>query len=220
LGTDQNGHDILTNIMKGARTAIWGSHLAIFISLLIGLPAGIISGYYGGILRKGIDYIMSLISSFPKLIILIIIIATLGFDFIVIMVTIGFLGSAKITDIVKSKIHQFKENQFIEAAKELGVPDYKIIFKHILWYNCKAIIFIQSTFLIAEVILLEVSLSYIGWGVQDQISWGNMVADGMKYLIQQQYWMFFFPAIFIILAIFAFLMTGKGLNKWFNLRIS
>jgi ABC-type dipeptide/oligopeptide/nickel transport system permease subunit len=219
MGTDQNGNDILVNIMKGARTAIWGSLLAILISLVIGLPAGIISGYYGGLWKRMVEYMMSIISTFPKLITLIIIIATIGFDYIVIMVTIGVLGSTKIKDIVQTKIQQFKENQFIEAAKELGLPDYIIIFKHILWCNCKRIIFVQLSYQVAEVILLEASLSYIGWGTQDQISWGYMLTKGMIYIQYQQYWMFFFPAVFIIISILSFLIIGKGFNQWFNIKL-
>ncbi len=92
--------------------------------------------------------------------------------------------SPSLVEIVQNKIQLFKENQFVESAKELGVSDYEIIFKHILWYNCKALIFIQLTYQVSEVILLEASLSYLGFGPKggDQMSWGYMVANGMAYI--------------------------------------
>lgn len=215
LGTDQYGRDLLATIMEGARIALWGSLLAILISLVIGVPLGVISGYYGGVAQKIIDYLAANITTLPRLIMLIIIVATLGYDFMVIMITIGLLSSTKIMDIVQQKIRILKEAQFIEAAKELGLPDYKIIFKHILWRNCNTLIFIQLTYEIAEVILLESTLSYLGWGVKDQVSWGGMVAGGMDYLASQHYWMLFFPSLAIVLSIAGFMMLAEGLSKWF-----
>ncbi len=215
LGTDQYGRDLLATIMEGSRIAVLGSLLAILVSLLIGVPLGIIAGYYGGYAEKIIDYLAANVSTLPRLIMLIIIVATLGYDFLVIMVTIGLLSSTKIMDIVQQKVRALKETQFIEAAKELGLPDYKIIFKHILWHNCNALIFIQLTYEIAEVILLESTLSYLGWGVKDQVSWGGMVASGMDYISSQHYWMLFFPSLAIILSIAGFMVLAEGLSKWF-----
>ena len=218
LGTDTQGNDILVNIMKGAKTALLGSLIAICISLFIGLPSGILAGYFGGKFKKLSEYISSLIGTLPKLIFLIIIIATLGYNFIVIMATIGFLASTKIKEIIENKILILKKNQFIEAARELGVSNLKIIFKHILWHNCKLAIFIQITYDVAEVILLEASLSYIGYGVEDQISWRGMLSEGMTYIYNQQYWMIFFPAIAIIISILAFMFIADGVQKWISYR--
>lgn len=218
LGTDTNGDDILLNIMRGARTAFVGSPIAVLVSLLIGVPLGIFSGFYGGKLKKGVDYTISVFTTLPKLIILIIIVATLGFNFVVIMITIGILASPKIMDIIQTKIQVLKEDQFIEAARELGISNYKIIFKHILWYNCNGIILIQLAYEFAEVILLESSLSYIGWGVRSQPSWGKMAANGMDFIFNQQYWMLFFPCLFIILSILGFHLIGDGSSRWLNNR--
>ncbi len=218
LGTDHTGRDILANLMAGARVALWGSVRAILISLMIGLPLGILSGYYGGKLRKVIDYLVAHITTLPKLITLIIFVAIWGYDFKVIMNTLGVLASPKIMEIVQNKIQVLKESQFIEAARELGVPDYRIIFKHILWHNCNRLIFVQLTYEIAEVILLESTLSYLGVGVKDQLSWGGMVTSGMEYLGKQHYWMLFFPTLAIVLAISGFLLLAEGLGKRFSNR--
>lgn len=218
LGTDTQGNDILVNIMKGAKTALLGSIIAICVALLFGVPAGILTGYFGGKFKKLSEYISALIGTLPKLIFLIIIIATLGYNFIVIMATIGFFASTKIKDIIENKIFILKKNQFIEAARELGVSKLKIIFKHILWHNCKLALIIQITYDVAEVILLEASLSYIGYGIEDQISWGGMLSEGMAYIYNQQYWMIFFPAVAIIISILAFMFIADGLQKWLSYR--
>ncbi len=215
-GTDNSGRDILASILSGAAVSIQGGLLAIMISLAIGIPLGILSGYYQGRTRVVADYLIANVTTLPKLIILIIVIGIWGYDFSAIMVTIGILAAPKMMNILQQRIQLLKNNQFIDAAKALGVPEYQIILKHILWYNSKSLIFVQIIYEFAEVILLETTLSYLGFGLKDQLSWGGMVSDGMAYIASQQYWMLFFPAATIVTVIAAFLLFADGLGKLFN----
>lgn len=214
LGTDSSGRDMLLNILQGAKVALGGSLLALAVALLLGVPMGVLSGYYGGSLRRLADFLAVNLTTLPRLIVLIIIVATLGYDFKVIMIAIGVLAAPKMMEIVHTRIQMLGNTQFIEAAREMGIPDWQIIFKHILWFNCKSQLLIQLTYEVAEVILLETTLSYLNLGVKDQLSWGSMLIDGMSFLSNQYFWMLFFPTLAIVLSITAFISLAEGLGKW------
>lgn len=213
LGADLNGNDLLGKIMQGARTAVLGSLLAVLLAIMIGVPAGVVAGYYGGQLDRAIRTVMSTLAAFPKIVVLVIVAATLGFNFVAIMSAIGILASAKISDIIREKILALKETQFIEAARELGLSDFQIIFKHILWYNCRSILIIQLAYEMAEAILLECSLSFMNVGIKGQISWGKLLYDGTDFIYAEHYWKLFFPIAAIVISISALLLFADGLKR-------
>ncbi len=107
-----------------------------------------------------------------------------------------------------------REKNFIEAAIALGLPTRIIILKHILWYNCRALLIIQATLGMGEAILMETSLSYLGFGVQEPTpSWGNMVQSGANYFLQGNLWPSTAPALAILFTILGFHLLGDGLNN-------
>ena len=116
--------------------------------------------------------------------------------------------------LIKSKIQFLKQKNFIEAATALGLKNAVIIFKHILWHNCRSVLIIQATLGMAEAILIETSLSYLGFGVQEPTpSWGNMVQSGANYFMQGKFWPSTAPALTILLTIMGFHLLGDGLNN-------
>jgi ABC-type dipeptide/oligopeptide/nickel transport system permease subunit len=135
---------------------------------------------------------------------------------------LGSLGGTRgcIADVISNagliagKIAFLRQKSFIEAAHALGLPARAVILKHILWLNCRALLVIQATLGMAEAILVETSLSYLGFGVQEPTpSWGNMVQAGANYFLQGNFWPSTAPALAILATILGFQLLGDGLNK-------
>jgi len=119
-----------------------------------------------------------------------------------------------VASLIHSKIQFRKQKNFIEAATALGLNNFAIIFKHILWHNCRSVLIIQATLGMAEAILMETSLSYLGFGVQEPTpSWGNMVQAGANYFMQGNFWPSTAPALAILFTIMGFHLLGDGLNN-------
>jgi peptide/nickel transport system permease protein len=130
------------------------------------------------------------------------------------MVVVGLTHAPTVASMVKSKVIFLKQQNFIESAVCLGLKNRTIIVKHILWHNCRALLIIQATLGMAEAILIETSLSYLGFGVQEPMpSWGNMVQSGANYFLQGAFWPSTAPALAILFTILGFHLLGDGLNN-------
>jgi len=130
------------------------------------------------------------------------------------MVVVGITGMPVIANLIAGKIAFLRQKSFIEAAHALGLPAHTVILKHILWFNCRALLVIQATLGMAEAILVETSLSYLGFGVQEPTpSWGNMVQAGANYFLQGNFWPSTAPALAILATILGFQLLGDGLNN-------
>lgn len=214
LGTDFLGRDILSRLIMGIQAYFLPGLLAIFISLTGGIALGILSGYHGGKLETLITYFTNLVDSFPRLVLILLVIAAFKPDIYYIMVVMGITGVPTVATAIANKIRLLAQQNFIEAAIALGLRTRVIIFKHILWYNCRALLIIQATLGMGEAILLETSLSYLGFGVQEPMSsWGNMVQSGANYFLQGNFWPSTAPALAIMFTILGFNLLGDGLNN-------
>jgi peptide/nickel transport system permease protein len=135
-------------------------------------------------------------------------------DIYYIMMVVGFTNVPVVTSLIKGKIQFLKQKNFIEADIALGLPTSTIVLKHILWHNCRSLLIIQATLGMAEAILMETSLSYLGFGVQEPTpSWGNMVQSGANYFMQGKFWPSTAPALAILFTILGFHLLGDGLNN-------
>ena len=214
LGTDFMGRDILSRLVVGIQAYFLPGLLAIGISLTLGVLLGVLSGYRGGKLETLITYATNLIDSFPRLVLILLVVAAFKPDIYYIMVVMGITGIPAVASAIANKIRFLARKNFIEAALALGLHTRVIIFKHILWYNCRALLIIQATLGMGEAILLETSLSYLGFGVQEpQPSWGNMVQSGANYFLQGNFWPSTAPALAILFTILGFNLLGDGLNN-------
>jgi peptide/nickel transport system permease protein len=127
---------------------------------------------------------------------------------------VGLTNVPVVSSLIKGKIQFLKQKNFIEADMALGLPARTIILKHILWHNCRTLLIIQATLGMAEAILMETSLSYLGFGVQEPTpSWGNMVQAGANYFMQGKFWPSTAPALAILFTILGFHLLGDGLNN-------
>ena len=214
LGTDFMGRDIQSRLIMGIQAYFLPGLLAVSISLLVGVMLGILSGYLGGKVETVITYITNLIDSFPRLVLILLVVAAFKPDIYYIMMVMGITGIPAVATAIASKIRFLAQKNFIEAAIALGLRTRVIILKHILWYNCRALLIIQATLGMGEAILLETSLSYLGFGVQEPVaSWGNMVQSGANYFLQGNFWPSTAPALAILFTILGFNLLGDGLNN-------
>ena len=214
LGTDFMGRDIQSRLIMGIQAYFLPGLLAVSISLLVGVMFGILSGYLGGKVETVITYITNLIDSFPRLVLILLVVAAFKPDIYYIMMVMGITGIPAVATAIANKIRFLAQKNFIEAAIALGLRTRVIILKHILWYNCRALLIIQATLGMGEAILLETSLSYLGFGVQEPVaSWGNMVQSGANYFLQGNFWPSTAPALAILFTILGFNLLGDGLNN-------
>ena len=213
LGTDELGRDIFTRIIYGGQVSLSVGVLATIIQLAIGITLGAIAGYFGGIADKIIMRFVDIIMCFPFMVIAITIASILGPSIWNVMIIIGILGWPKIARIVRAEILSLKEREFIEAAKALGLDSKDIILKHII-HNIYAPIIVYGTLGIAQGILSEASLSFLGMGVkQPQPSWGNMLsaAQNMR-VLQSEWWLWVPPGLLVFLTIISINFLGDGLK--------
>jgi peptide/nickel transport system permease protein len=214
LGTDFMGRDILSRLIMGIQAYFLPGLVAIFIALAGGVVLGILGGYYGGRMATVITYFTNLVDSFPRLVLILLVIAAFKPDIYYIMMVMGITSIPTVATAIANKIVFLKQKNFIEAAVALGLHTRVIIVKHILWCNCRALLIIQATLGMGEAILLETSLSYLGFGVQEPLpSWGNMVQSGANYFLQGNFWPSTAPALAILFTILGFNLLGDGLNN-------
>lgn len=214
LGTDFMGRDIFSRLLLGIQAYFLPGLLAISIALALGGASGLVAGYRGGLWDRAVTYAANLVDSFPRLVLILLMVAAFKPDIYLIMVVVGLTHAPTVASMVKSKVMFLKQQNFIEAAVSLGLNTPTIVIKHILWHNCRALLIIQATLGMAEAILVETSLSYLGFGVQEPIpSWGNMVQSGANYFLQGQFWPSTAPALAILFTILGFHLLGDGLNN-------
>ena len=218
LGTDENGRDLLSRLMFGAQISLTVAFSAVLMELTIGTIVGAIAGYYGGwtdyALMRVTDVFLS-IPLLPLLLVLTAIVAAssnkaaLGFG--VIVVIIGGTSWPAVARLVRASFLSLREKEFCEAARALGNRDGRIIFRHLL-PNAVAPLIVQGTLEIANVIILESTLSFLGFGIQPPTaSWGNMLANAESNMAIAP-WVAIFPGLCILVTVLAINYLGDGLR--------
>ncbi len=214
LGTDFLGRDILSRLIVGIQAYFLPGLLAITIALGAGTSLGVLAGYRVGGVETAVTYFSNLVDSFPRLVLILLVVAAFKPDIYYIMTVVGITNIPTVASLIKAKIGMLRDKNFIEAAQALGLSARTIILKHIIWYNCRAVLIIQATLGMGEAILMETSLSYLGFGVQEPTpSWGNMVQAGSNYFMQGKFWPSTAPALAILFTILGFYLLGDGLNN-------
>ena len=188
LGTDENGRDILSRVIFGARASLVAGVISVFIAVLFGVPLGLISGYYRGFLDEFIMRFTDALLAFPFLILAVALAAALGPSLTNAMIAIGIASTPAFIRLTRGQVLSVKEEEFVQAARASGASDLRIIFLYIL-PNSFAPILVQATVTIAGAIIAESSLSFLGLGVQPPTpSWGGML-NVAKNFMNQAPWM-------------------------------
>jgi len=218
LGTDENGRDLLSRLMYGAQISLTVAFFAVLMELSIGTVLGAVSGYYGGAIDYALMRVTDVFLSIPLLPLLLVLTAivsassskaALGFG--VIVVIIGGISWPSVARLVRASFLSLREKEFCEAARALGNPAGRIIFRHLL-PNAVAPIIVQGTLEVANVIILESTLSFLGFGIQPPTaSWGNMLANAESNMAIAP-WVAIFPGLCILVTVLAINYLGDGLR--------
>jgi peptide/nickel transport system permease protein len=219
LGTDNLQRDVFSRIIFGARTILLVAILAAIISSIVGIPLGLISGFSGGAFDKVLSLVMDSVYSFPGLILAIALAAMLEPGIISITFAVAVIYIPTYFRLVRGQTLTIKEELYVEAAKAIGAPNFTILWKYI-FPNVIATTAVVFTINLADAIMIEAALTYLGLGLPPSVvDWGMDLAMGKKFLPSGQWWLITFPGAMISLLAIGFTMFGEGLAEILNPRL-
>lgn len=218
FGTDDIGRDILSRVIHGSRVSLQAGLFTVAVALTVGVPLGLVAGFFGGHLDNLIMRAIEVVLSFPALVLALGVTAVLGPKLLHALVAIGIVFVPNFARLIRGQALSVRENDFITAARALGARDVRVMGLHVL-PNCLAPILVQSSFSIAFAILTEATLSFLGLGTQPPTpSWGIMLSTGRGYL-EQAPWLGAFPGLAIFLTVLGFNLLGDGIRDALDPRL-
>jgi peptide/nickel transport system permease protein len=211
FGTDDVGRDVLARVIYGARASLMAGVISVAIALLVGVPIGLISGYIGGFVDALFSRITDAMLACPFLILAIALAAFLGPSLGNAMIAIGITTTPIFMRLTRAQVMAVKVEDYVEAARAVGNPHWRIALRHIL-PNIMPALLVQATLSIAAAIIAEAALSFLGLGQQPPApSWGSMLNAAQRFLVNAP-WMAIWPGLAIFLTVLSFNLVGDGLR--------
>ncbi|MDW8172487.1 MAG: ABC transporter permease [Anaerolineae bacterium] len=218
LGNDELGRDMLSRLFHGARVSLTLGVISVSIGVLVGVPMGIIAGYFGGRIDLAIMSLIDIMLAFPSILLAILMVAFLGGSLQNAILAIGVLSIPTYTRLMRSSTLSVKEELFVEAARSMGASDFKILRSHIL-PNIFAPIIVQSTLQMAAAIQAAAALGFLGLGAPPDVpEWGNMLQKGRNYIFSAPH-IVLYPGLATMLVVFGFSLLGDGLRDALDPRL-
>lgn len=218
LGTDQLGRDILARLLYGGRVSLSVGFVSATLGALIGIPLGMLAGYYEGAISNAIMRIVDIQLALPFIITAIAIIATFGANMVTLFTVLSLWGWSQFARVARGDTLSIAEREYIMAARASGATTPNILFRHIL-PNLVSPLIVVWTVLIAQLIIAESGLSFLGLGTPPpEPSWGSMLADGRAH-ISKAWWLATFPGMIIMLTVLAVNQLGDGLRDVLDPRL-
>lgn len=216
LGTDDLGRSVLAGVLYGARISLIVGFFAALVATVIGVLLGAISGFYGGWLDTLVMRIAEFFQVVPSFILAAVIVAMTGPGLAQIVVIVGLLAWPQVARVMRGEVMRVKQLEFVDAARCLGISERDVLAGEVI-PNAVAPVLAVGTLIVAQAILLEASLSFLGLSSAELISWGRMLNNGQRFLFNA-WWLAFFPGIAIFLTVLAFNVFGDAVGAVFNPR--
>jgi len=215
LGTDELGRDVLSRAIYAARISMEVSLIAVTVGLVGGTLIGMAAAYFGGLADLVLMRAMDLLFSFPAILLAVVLMASLGTNVLNAMIAIGIVFIPGFSRLARASTQSVLRQQYIEAARSIGMGDLRIIFREIL-PNIVAPTLVEAAVAFAYAVLLESALSFLGLGAQPpDPSWGNMLSTGRGFMVQAP-WLSLVPGMAMFICVLGFNLLGDGLRDVFD----
>lgn len=217
-GTDQLGRDVFGRLMLGSRISLIVGFGTVFFALIIGIPIGMMAGYFGGWFDAILMRLVDVQLSFPFILLALVINAILGLGLRNILITLVIVGWIEYARIARGETLIVREREYIQAAHLMGAREWVILFRHIL-PNITTPLIVIGTLQVARFIIAEASISFLGFGVQPPTpAWGSMVSEGLQFILSA-WWLITLPGLLLALVALAVNITGDWLRDTLDPRI-
>lgn len=213
LGTDHLGRDMLSRVLVGARVSLLAGVGAVVLSLCIGVPLGLISGFLGGTVDLFLQRVVDVMLTIPALILALVLIAVLGPGLTKVVIAIGLVESPRVARIVRGTVTGLRSNQYVEAARSTGCSTTRVMVRHIL-PNVVPVILTLASSLLGAAIIVEASLSFLGLGILPPTpSWGGMLSSGVQTYFVAHPWLAVPPGLAITITVLAANILGDAIQE-------